>query len=370
MVFPPEGGTPNKKGLSKQRPAAGGSVKCRNILPQRSESSRVPFLIRETTLNADSPYVAGRADRCVQELAGGSRSHVTGLFDHDCVTLNGSTEIDPGRTLAVGDYLSVRFEANRRYSPKRRPERQKHRGFSIVHEDRDIIVVDKSADLLTVPTDGREPHTLVYRVNEHVRHEGHGRGAFVVHRLDRGVSGLLVFGKTREMADTVQQQFSQRKPERQYDAMVVGHVVQQEGEFRTYLATGKNLTRFSTVEEDDGELAITLYQVVKNYPRTSQSPPVTHVAVRLETGRRNQIRVHFAEAGHTVLGDARYRPHLWKEIPWPHKRLALHASTLAFVHPTSGEMLRFSSPLPAEFTNFVRYIQNPARPQRRSSESS
>jgi 23S rRNA pseudouridine1911/1915/1917 synthase len=330
----------------------------------------VPFLIRETTVNPGSPFLDARADRCVQELAGGSRSFVTGLFDHDCVMLNGKLEIDPGRKLAVGDHVHVRFEANRRYSPKRRPELQKHRGFSIVHEDRDIIVVDKSAELLTVPTDGREPHTLIYRVNEHVRHEGRGRGAFLIHRLDRGVSGLLVFGKTREMADTVQQQFSQRKPERQYDALVVGHVVQQEGEFRSYLATGKNLDRFSTMDEDDGELAITLYQVVRIFPRTSLCPPVTHVAVRLETGRRNQIRVHFAEAGHSVLGDSRYRPHLWKDIPWPHKRLALHASTLAFVHPTSGEMMRFSSPLPPEFTSFVRYILSPDRhKQPRRSES-
>ena len=316
-------------------------------------------------LEVDSPFVHGRVDRCVQELAGGSRSHVTGMFDHDCVKLNGSIEFDAGRTLQAGDHVYVRFEENRRYSPRRRPELQKHRGFSIVHEDRDIVVVEKSADLLTVPTDGREPHTLIYRVNEHVRHEGHGRGAFVVHRLDRGVSGLLVFGKTREIADSVQKQFSQRKLERQYDAIVTGHVVKQEGEFRTFLATGKNLNRFSTTDEDEGELAVTLFQVIKNFPRTAQCPAVTHVAVRLETGRRNQIRVHFAEAGHPVLGDNRYCSHLWKDIPWPHKRFALHASTLAFVHPTSCQMLRFSSPLPAEITNFIRYIQNPARPQKR-----
>lgn len=325
----------------------------------------MPFLTREIMLESDSPHVNARADRCVQTLAGGSRSHVTGLFDHDCVTLNGSIEMDPGRMLAVGDRVSVRFEADRRYSPRRRPEKAKHRGFSIVHEDRDIIVVDKAADLLTVPTDGKEPHTLIYRVNEHVRREGRGRGAFIIHRLDRGVSGLLVFGKTRNMADLVQQQFSQRKPERQYDAIVNGHVVQQEGEFRSLLATDKHLNRYSTHDEENGELAVTLYQVVKNYPRTQQCPPVTHVAVRLETGRRNQIRVHFAEAGHPVLGDRRYRPHLWKEIPWPHKRLALHASTLAFVHPTSCEMMRFSSPLPSEFTNFIKYISAPAKTERR-----
>ena len=148
------------------------------------------------------------------------------------------------------------------------------------------------------------------------------------------------------MADAVQSQFSQRKPERQYDAIVTGHVVKQQGEFRTYLATSKNLNRYSTEDEEDGELAVTHYQVVRNYPRTAQSPAVTHVTVKLETGRRNQIRVHFAEEGHPVLGDTRYRSHLWKDIPWPHKRLALHASTLAFVHPTSCEMLRFNSPLP------------------------
>jgi 23S rRNA pseudouridine1911/1915/1917 synthase len=123
------------------------------------------------------------------------------------------------------------------------------------------------------------------------------------------------------------------------------------------LATSKNLNRFSTEDEEDGELAVTHYQVVRNYPRTAQSPAVTHVTVQLETGRRNQIRVHFAEEGHPVLGDSRYRSHLWKEIPWPHKRLALHASTLAFVHPTSCEMLRFNSPLPKEITAFLRYIQ-------------
>lgn len=324
----------------------------------------MPFLIRELRLEADSPFIDARADRCVQELAGGSRSHVTGLFDHDCVMLNGALEIDPGRKLAAGDQVRVRFEENRRYSPKRRPQVTRHRGFTIVYEDREIIIVDKSADLLTVPTDGREPHTLIYRVNEHIRHEGRGRGAFLVHRLDRGVSGLLVFGKTKEMADMVQSQFSQRKPERQYDAIVTGHVVKQQGEFRTYLATSKNLNRYSTEDEEDGELAVTHYQVVRNYPRTAQSPAVTHVTVQLETGRRNQIRVHFAEEGHPVLGDSRYRSHLWKEIPWPHKRLALHASTLAFVHPTSCEMLRFNSPLPKEITGFLRYIQQPPEKRR------
>ena len=312
-------------------------------------SHQLPFLTREIVIDANTALLNGRIDRCVQELAGGSRSHVTGLFDHDCVTLNGQLEINPGRILCVGDHVQVRFEENRRYAPRRRPEQQRHRGFSIVFEDRHLVVVDKSADLLTVPTDGREPHTLMYRVNEHVRREGRGRGAFVVHRLDRGVSGLLVFGKTKDDARLLQEQFRQRKPERQYDALVAGIIEQDRGEFRSYLATGKNLTRYSTDDEDDGQLAVTHYQV------TERLPDLTHVTVQLETGRRNQIRVHFAEAQHPVLGDQRYRSDLWKEIRWQHKRFAMHASTLGFNHPISSEPLLFTSPLPNEMTNFMLF---------------
>lgn len=317
--------------------------------PSRNAGLLVPFLIRELVIEETSPFIAVRIDRCVQEMAGGSRSHVTGLFDYDCVKLNGQVEPDAGRSLNVGDLIHVRFEENRRYSPRRRPEQQKHRGFSVVFEDRHVIVVEKSADMLTVPTDGREPHTLVYRVNEHVKHEGRGRGAFIVHRLDRGVSGLLMFGKTKEDARLMQNQFRQRKPDRRYDAIVAGVMTQDSGEFRSYLATGKNLNRYSTDDEDDGELAVTHYQVVERLPDT------THVAVQLETGRRNQIRVHFAEAQHPVLGDDRYRTDLWKKIPWAPKRFALHASTLGFDHPITGAPMKFTSPLPVEMTKFMSF---------------
>jgi 23S rRNA pseudouridine1911/1915/1917 synthase len=326
----------------------------------------VPFLTCELVIDETSPFRNGRADRCVQHLAGGSRSHVTGLFDHDCVQLNGELEIDAGRMLKPGDQIRVRYEANRRYSPRRRPQEQKHRGFQIVFEDRYVIVVEKSADLLTVPTDGREPHTLIYRVNEHVRHEGRGRGAFVVHRLDRGVSGLLVFGKTKEVAKLLQTQFSKRKPNRQYDAIVAGTVVQDRGTIQSYLATGKNLNRYSTDEDDeDSELAITHFEVIERWPDSPQCPAVTQIQLQLETGRRNQIRVHLAEAGHTVLGDNRYRPKLWEKVPWPYKRFALHASLLGFAHPESGEPMNFTSPLPREIIEFLRYAVSNRRQSHR-----
>jgi 23S rRNA pseudouridine1911/1915/1917 synthase len=279
---------------------------------------------------------------------------VTGLFDHDCVSLNGQTEINPGQNLAVGDQVSVRFEQDRRYSPRRRPEQQKHRGFTIVYEDADLIVVDKSAELLTVPTDGREPSTLIYRVNEHVRRTSRERGAILIHRLDRGVSGLLVFAKRQNAANALQTQFAEHKPDRVYLAIVSGVLEKTAGTFRSYLTTGKNLTRFSTRDLNEGELAVTHYQVLDASEDPDPTNQVSLVEVRLETGRRNQIRVHFAEAGHTVIGDARYRPDQWKAIHWPHKRLALHAFTLSFLHPTGGHLLSFQSPIPTEMSRLMK----------------
>ncbi len=314
----------------------------------------MPFLQREVIVDHESPFVGARIDRCVQQLAGGSRSHVTGLFDHDCVRLNGNTEINPGKTLAVGDQVFVRFEQNRKYSPKRRPELQKHRGFSIVHEDNDLIVVDKSAELLTVPTDGREPSTLIYRVSEHVRRTSRARGVILVHRLDLGVSGLLVFAKRPESARNLQEQFAEHKPDRVYLALVSGIVQKAQGTFRSYLTTGKNLTRYSTGDPEDGELAVTHYKVLDQTKSSDPDVQISLVEVRLETGRRNQIRVHFAEAGHSVIGDARYRPDQWKNIPWPHKRLALHAATLAFLHPANGQLMSFHSPMPMEMNRLMK----------------
>src|SRR5262249_52015609 len=159
---------------------------------------------------------------------------------------------------------------------------------------------------------------------EYVRHVGKARGAYSVHRLDRGVSGLLVFGKTPEIVRQLKDQFAASKPEREYVAIVAGQMRQQHGTFESLLATDKDLTRFSTDDETIGQLAITTFRVVK------MLGAATLVQVRLETGRRNQIRVHFAEAGHPVLGDPRYEPERAAHRRWPHKRLALHARLLGF----------------------------------------
>jgi 23S rRNA pseudouridine1911/1915/1917 synthase len=306
----------------------------------------MPLTKRLAAVAVDSPLLGQRIDRLVQQLCGLSRSQVIGLFDHGCVWRNGAISTQPAERLAAGDRVELRYDARQRYHKKPKPRR--NLGFEVVFEDKHLIVVDKPADLLSVPTRRQETNTLVHKVEAYVRHVSKGRGAFSVHRLDRGVSGLLVFGKTQEIVRQLKDQFAASKPEREYVAIVSGHVQQKQGTFESLLATDKDLNRFSTEDESIGQLAITHYRVVAHLDGA------TLVQVRLETGRRNQIRVHFAEAGHPVLGDPRYESDLAQHPRWPHTRLALHARLLGFTHPATGKDLRLESPLPAEMERFLQ----------------
>jgi 23S rRNA pseudouridine1911/1915/1917 synthase len=306
----------------------------------------VPREIKSAEVSAESPHVGQRIDRLVQELVGLSRSQVTGLFDHGCVTRNGAIETQPAERLAAGDQVQVRYDPSQRYHPKPKPRR--NLGFEIVFEDKHLIVVDKPAGLLTVPTRREETNTLRHLVGEYLQHVSKARGAFPVHRLDRGVSGLLVIGKSPEITSQLKDQFAASKPEREYIAIVAGRLEQPHGTFESLLATDKDLNRFSTDNEEIGQLAITHYRVI------APLGGATLVQVRLETGRRNQIRVHFAEAGHPVLGDPRYQRERAAHPRWTYARLALHARLLGFAHPITGQALRFESELPAEMARFVK----------------
>jgi 23S rRNA pseudouridine1911/1915/1917 synthase len=316
----------------------------------------MPLTHKAAEVAIDSPLIGQRIDRLIQQLCGLSRSQVAGLFDHGCVSRNGAIITQPGERLFAGDRVELRYDAKQRYHPNPRP--RQNLGFGIVLEDKHLIVVDKPAELLTVPTRRGETNTLQHKVDSYVRHVSIGRGAFAVHRLDRGVSGLLVFGKTQDIVGQLKDQFAASKPEREYVAIVGGHMKQKQGTFESLLATNKDLKRFSTDDESIGQLAITHFRVV------APLDGATLVQVRLETGRRNQIRVHFAEQRHPVLGDPRYEPELAQHPRWPHQRLALHARLLGFEHPVTGQALRLESPLPPEMARFLEINQTRAKKKR------
>jgi 23S rRNA pseudouridine1911/1915/1917 synthase len=156
-----------------------------------------------------------------------------------------------------------------------------------------------------------------------------------------------VFAKNPEIRDALREQFQEHSAERVYTAIVSGRVRDDAGTFSSYLATNRALERYSTRDPERGELAVTYFRVL------ARAADATFVEAQLRTGRRNQIRVHFAEAGHPVLGDSRYGSCRPPHPQWPPSRLALHASALGLIHPVSEEPVRWESPLPAPFRTFA-----------------
>ena len=288
---------------------------------------------------------AGRVDVVVRQLSESSHSQVRGIVDSGCVSINGAIILSGATTVVVGDLVSIRFDPTQGYREKKKC--WDDRTFTVSFEDDHLIVVDKSARTLTVPTDKNEKNTLVDRVSIYLGHSRGKREAWLVHRLDRDVSGLVVFGKQKQVATRLIEQFKQRKPARVYTAIVAGVVSTDKGSFQSHLATGKNLDRYVSRPSPTTELAITHYRVIRRMSDT------TLVEVTLETGKRNQIRVQFANAEHPVLGDPRYKTELAMHPRWIRKRIALHAKSLGFEHPISGDAMQIESPLPPAIEKFL-----------------
>ncbi len=277
------------------------------------------------------------------------RAQCVRIIQEGGVKVNGRVRTKAHYVVEQGDKVEVEW-LPQPISAKSQGKSKANETFKTVYDDDDIIVVMKPAQMLTVPTMHRERRTLISQVNLHLQKTGTGEEAFCVHRLDRGVSGLLVFAKSIAMAELIRNQFAERKPDRLYVAIVAGTLKKNEGTIRSYLATDSDLNRYSTSKSEESELAITHYAVRDVWQ------DATLLEVKLETGRRNQIRVHLAENGNPVLGDPRYRPHLAEHWAWPYKRLALHAESLGFRHPRSGEELLFQSSWPQEFKTFQRTL--------------
>ncbi len=209
-------------------------------------------------------------------------------------------------------------------------------GLTLLHEDRDILVVDKAPGLLTMGTDKERTKTAYYRLTNYVR-KGNAKSRkriFIVHRLDREVSGILVFAKTPEAKERLQGQWDQ--VEKKYRAVVHGCLAKPSGTITSYLAENSALVVYSTKNPKKGKLSHTQYQVLK------ETAAFSLLEITLLTGRKNQIRVHLADIGHPIVGDRKYG-----EKDKAHKRIALHARSISFRHPFSGEPVHFESPVPA-----------------------
>jgi 23S rRNA pseudouridine1911/1915/1917 synthase len=219
----------------------------------------------------------------------------------------------------------------------------------LMYEDDSIIVFDKAAMVLTTPTPKKEPKTVVGTLERYLS-KRHRRPVTlgVVQRLDRETSGVLVLAKTPHAYDSLRAQFTEKKPERNYIAIVAGVVGEDQGAYEDHVFVDKYFNQKIARDGRIGQLAKLHYEVLE------RKQDATVCLITLETGRKNQIRAQFAERKHPVLGDQRYHRQLAKHPLWPHKRLALHAQSLGFEHPKTGQNMLFTVRLPEEFSAFMR----------------
>ena len=277
---------------------------------------------RPTTLGACLAHLfqeaSGRTRK--QMLAGGR------------VRVNGTVVRLPATMLAAGDVIEVGAKLVRSALPP---------GLRIVHEDRDVIVVDKPAGLLTIATEHERRRTAYAHLTAHARARKPPGRVFIVHRLDRLASGLVVFATSLAAKQALQAQFRAHATERTYLAVVEGRVADREGSIRSRLVDDEPGRVRETRDPARGRPAVTHWRVLECGAQH------TLLEVRLETGRRNQIRVHLAGLGHPIAGDRAYG-----SATDPLGRLALHAHVLSFDHPVDGERLRFVSPAPTGFSRF------------------
>ncbi len=304
-------------------------------------------------------------DFLMAKMGGMARSSVKQLLGQRRVKVGNAIQTRHDFMLKAGDIVTV--------SSGRGNSQLTHPKLRIVYEDDDLIVVNKQPGLLTVAATPGSSETTAYSIlRAYVKKQNARAGIYVVHRLDRETSGLLVFARSEELQHYMRQYWRELVTERTYIALTEGVLSPREGKITTWLTEDKrNAVVYSSPVDDGGDIAITNYKTLK----TTTTPPhpspqgresgsrhfsslegrsggVTYslVELHLETGRTNQIRVHLASKGCPVVGDRKYGH---GNESSPIDRLCLHAKVLAFIHPVTEQTVRFESPVPKEFNRVL-----------------
>lgn len=238
-----------------------------------------------------------------------------------------------GRQLCAGDVVELRSASA---VPK-----SVHK-IRIVHEDKDLIVVIKPTGLLTIATAHEKEKTTVAYLRDYLRASAPSMKLYIVHRLDKFASGLLVLAKSEAVKLRLRALFEKHDIQRKYWAIVEGRVDRNEGTIRSRLVEGPMGRMRSTRDPKSGKLAVTHFRVLRRFSN------LTALEVTLETGRKNQIRAHLSEMSHPIVGDRAYGSSID-----PMGRLGLHAFLLGFRHPTRGNAVLFQTEPPPEFRRYL-----------------
>lgn len=278
----------------------------------------------------------------LSKMGGMSKTSVKNLLGRRVVQVNGSIETRHDHQLQPGDLVCI--------MPGHGNAELKHPKLKIVYEDDHLIIVEKREGLLTVAAHPGATETTAFSIlRDYVKKSDKRNGIYVVHRLDRETSGLLVFAKTQQLQEYMRTYWRQLVTMRTYVALVEGIMEKDADTIRTWFTEDPKSTMvYSSPVDDGGKLAITHYQTIKRTEQKEGDDPrdgYSLLELHLETGRTNQIRVHLAGIGHPVVSDRKYGSGKLPVVD----RLCLHARILEFIHPVTEQKVHFETPVPREF---------------------
>lgn len=260
------------------------------------------------------------------------------------ISRNRAKDLLAGRAISVNRKLTTRHDTKLQIGEVVRISRHRQKTMlvnkyvKIVYEDKDLVVIEKSEGILSMASSPKQ-YCIKNILDEYFEKRHFKCTAHVVHRLDRETSGLMIYAKNIETAKMLEENWQEAVYDRRYVALLCGEMKEEGGTIKSWLKESKSFITYSSPTDNGGKLAIT------HYHRLRSSKNLSLVEMKLETGRKNQIRVQMADLGHPVAGDLKYGNGYN-----PIHRLALHAYRLNFIHPKTHENMVFETPIPLEFT--------------------
>lgn len=261
-----------------------------------------------------------------------SKNNIKSLLKNRQILVNNKVITKYDYKIYKGNRITINYNVDR-----------SDNNLDIIFEDNNILVINKPSGLLTIANEKEKEKTAYHMVREYLNNKKKGSKVFIIHRLDKDTSGIVMFAKNPTIQKLLQDNWEDQALCREYIAIVEGVLDKKEGTIKTYLKENSTNLMYSTNDTISGKLAITSYKVLKENKKYSL------LQINLKTGRKNQIRVHMSELGNPIIGDKKYGSKIN-----PINRLGLHASYLEIINPITKNAMKFKSKIPRKFDNLFK----------------
>jgi len=297
-----------------------------------------------------------------------SRTRIKNLILKKQLKLNNKIIINPSKKVSVDDEINLQIP-----EPKEASLKPYDFKLKIIHEDDDLLVIDKPAGIIMHPGAGNYDETIVnalmYYNKDSLSTIGDELRPGIVHRIDKDTSGLIVIAKNNITHESLSHQFSEHTITRVYQLLIWGKLRPSSGKIDTFITRSSKNRQMMEVSSSKGKRAITNYKTIEIF-ENDKTPTLSLVECRLETGRTHQIRVHMTHMGNSIMGDGKYKKKYKKlknidtsleNLIYKLDRQFLHAQTLGFIHPKTNEEMTFTSILPHELENILVLLRNTSK---------